>query len=71
MEAFSFERGFGYLVVLDAQNDVSMSFGARHKGIKILDVYFVFVKHTESFGKLCLRFYDEEEVNRKLLSLFE
>jgi len=35
------------------------------------DIYFVSTHNTESFGKLCLHLYDEEEVNQKLLSLFE
>ncbi|MBE6885202.1 MAG: hypothetical protein E7487_11465 [Ruminococcaceae bacterium] len=35
------------------------------------DIYFVSTHNTESFGKLCLHFYDEDEVNNKLLSLFE
>ena len=35
------------------------------------DVYFVSTLNTESFGKLCLHLYDEDEVNQKLLSLFE
>ena len=35
------------------------------------NVYFVSTHNTESFGKLCLHFYDEDEVNNKLLSLLE
>lgn len=35
------------------------------------DIYFVVSHKTESFGKLCLHFYDEDEVNRKFLSLFK
>lgn len=34
-------------------------------------IYFVSTRDTESFGELCLHLYDEDEVNRKLLSLFE
>ena len=33
------------------------------------EVYFVSSHNTESFGKLCLNFYDEDEVNNKLLSI--
>ena len=39
---------------------------AEYKG----DIYFVVTRDTESFGKLCLRFYDEDSVNQKLLSIF-
>lgn len=35
------------------------------------DIYFVATLNTESFGKLCLDFYNEDEVNAKLLKLFE
>lgn len=35
------------------------------------DIYYVATKNTESFGKLCLRFFQEDEVNKKLLALFE
>lgn len=35
------------------------------------NIYFVSTLNTESFGKLCLHTYDEDEVNRKLLSLFD
>lgn len=34
-------------------------------------VYFISTHNTESFGKLCLQFFDEDKVNQKLLSLFE
>lgn len=34
------------------------------------DVYFVCTRVTENFGKLCLDFFDPDEVNEKLLSLF-
>ena len=34
------------------------------------EIYFVATKDTLSFGKLCLNFYDEDEVNNKLLSIF-
>jgi len=34
------------------------------------DVYFVCTRVTENFGKLCLDFFDPDEVNDKLLSLF-
>lgn len=33
------------------------------------EVYFVSTLNTESFGKLCLSFYDEDEINSKLLAL--
>ena len=33
-------------------------------------VYFVSTLNIESFGKLCLDFYNEDEVNEKLLKLF-
>lgn len=35
------------------------------------DVYFVSTLNTESFGKLCLHLYNEDEINKKLLSMFE
>lgn len=35
------------------------------------EIYFVSTYDTESFGKLCLCLFDEEEVNKKLLDLFE
>lgn len=35
------------------------------------DIYFVVTRNTESFGKLCLRFYDEDKVNEGLISLFD
>ena len=35
------------------------------------DIYFVVTHNTESFGKLCLHFYDEDEVNKKLLDIFQ
>ena len=34
------------------------------------DVYFVCTRVTENFSKLCLDFFDPDEVNDKLLSLF-
>ena len=34
------------------------------------EIYFVVTKDTESFGKLSLKLYDEDEVNKKLLNLF-
>lgn len=40
---------------------------AKHEG----DIYFVVTHKTESFGKLCLELFDEDEVNKKLLSMFE
>lgn len=39
---------------------------AEYKG----EIYYIATKDTESFGKLCLRFFDEDEVNQKLLNLF-
>lgn len=33
------------------------------------EIYFVATKDTLSFGKLCLKFYDEDEVNKKLLNI--
>ena len=33
------------------------------------DIYFVATKTIEIFGKLCLKFYDEDNVNKKLLDL--
>ena len=33
------------------------------------EIYFVSTMNTESFGKLCLHFYSEDEVNEKLLAL--
>ena len=38
---------------------------AEHEG----EIYFVCTRNTESFGKLCLHFYDEDEINRRLLGL--
>lgn len=35
------------------------------------DIYFVTTLNTESFGKLCLDFFDEDEINKKLLSFFD
>jgi len=35
------------------------------------DIYFISSYNTESFGKLCLNLYDEDEVNEKLISLFD
>ena len=35
------------------------------------DVYFICTHETESFGKLSMKFYNEEDVNKKLLDLFE
>ena len=35
------------------------------------DIYFVSTKNTESFGKLCLHIFDEDEINKKLLSILE
>ena len=35
------------------------------------DIYYVATHETESFGKLCLHFFDDDEVNEKLLSMFE
>lgn len=35
------------------------------------DIYFISTHNTESFGKLCLHFYDEDRVNQRLLTLFE
>ena len=34
------------------------------------DIYYVASHKTESFGKLCIKIYDEDEVNKKLLSMF-
>ena len=33
------------------------------------EIYFVVTHNTESFGKLVLHFYNDDEVNQKLLSL--
>lgn len=35
------------------------------------DIYFVVTRNTESFGKLMLKVYDEDEVNDSLIALFE
>ncbi|MBE6584781.1 MAG: hypothetical protein E7649_07420 [Ruminococcaceae bacterium] len=35
------------------------------------DVYFVCTWNTESFGKLCLKFFNEDEINKKLIQMFE
>ena len=35
------------------------------------NVYFVCTLNTESFGKLSMNFYNEEDVNKKMIELFE
>ena len=35
------------------------------------EIYFVVTRNTESFGKLTLRLYNDDEINQKLLYLFD
>ena len=60
--------GFYAKVAVATIKDCGFYFATAVEGDR---VYFVCTKDTESFGELSMDFYDPDEVNERLLEIFQ